>query len=184
MEIQREAKLKIIAAFCMAILVVASNILVEYPINHWITWGALTYPVTYLITELMNRFYGPQAARKVVYSGFLAAIFLSFWVANKRIALASTTAFLISQLLDISLFNRFRRGSWWVAPVVASCLATSIDTILFFSVAFAGTDFPWVTVALGDWCIKFGMDIVLLLPFRVFLGLNPLKQTQPLGQPA
>src|SRR4051794_25879197 len=164
---------KIAAVFAMAGLVFTSNILVEFPINNWITWGALIYPFTFLVTELINRFYGPKQARQVVYVGFFVAIVLSFWVANRRIAAASVTAFLVSQLLDISIFNRLRRGAWWLAPVVASSIATLLDTALFFSVGFAGTDFPWVTIAFGDWVIKFGMDIALLLPFRVFLGINP-----------
>lgn len=163
---------KLVAVSGMAGLVVASNILVEFPINSWITWGALIYPFTFLVTELMNRFYGPRPARQVVYVGFFAATFLSFWVANRRIAIASVTAFLVSQLLDISIFNRLRRGTWWLAPVVASSIATSLDTAMFFTIGFVGTDFPWVTIGLGDWAIKFGMDILLLLPFRAFISFG------------
>jgi uncharacterized PurR-regulated membrane protein YhhQ (DUF165 family) len=140
--------LNIFSIFGMTVLVLASNILVEYPINKWMTWGSLTYPFTFLITELVNRIYGPKRAKRVVYVGFVSAIVFSFWTVNWRISFASVWAFLISQLLDIFLFDRLRRKTWWVAPLVASSFATFTDTAIFFSLAFAGTNFPWITT--GD----------------------------------
>lgn len=161
-----------LASLSMAVLVALSNYLVKFPINDWLTWGAFVYPVTFLVTELMNRFYGAPRARRVVYVGYIAAIIFSSMMADFRIALASSTAFLISQLLDISVFNRFRRAVWWYAPAIASLLATSIDTFLFFSIAFAGTELPWMTMGAGDFVVKLSMDILLLLPFRMCLIKN------------
>lgn len=160
-----------IAVALMSVLVVTSNLLVEVPINQWLTYGALTYPFTYLITELVNRFQGQKEAKKVVYYGFAIAIVISFTTSPYRIAIASTTAFLISQLLDIAIFARLRAKTWWVAPIAASSLATSVDTLIFFSISFAGTDYPWITIGFGDWLIKFAIDIVALVPFRAALGL-------------
>ncbi|NJO36862.1 MAG: hypothetical protein HC871_03585 [Rhizobiales bacterium] len=123
----------------MVIVVTVSNIAVQYPINDWWTWGAFTYPVAFLVTDLTNRALGPGAARRVVYAGFALAVVLSIWLATPRIALASGTAFLAAQLLDIAIFDRLRRASWWRAPLVSSTLSSVLDTALFFSLAFAGT---------------------------------------------
>ena len=158
-----------LASLLMAFLVAASNYLVKFPINDWLTWGAFTYPVTYLITELINRIHGPKSARRVVYVGFVIAIIFSATMDDLRIALASSSAFLISQLMDISIFTHLRRSQWWVAPAVASILATTIDTVIFFSAAFAGTELPWMTMGAGDFLVKVGMDLSMLLPFRIFL---------------
>jgi uncharacterized PurR-regulated membrane protein YhhQ (DUF165 family) len=157
------------AVFAMITFTAASNFLVEIPINNWLTWGTFTYPFTFLVSELTNRFYGPRLARRVVYFGFAAAIALSFSLLNRRIALASSIAFLVGQLLDISVFNRLRRQTWWVAPAGASFAASFVDTLIFFSLAFAGTQVPWVTLGLGDFGIKVLMDLGLLLPFRLAL---------------
>lgn len=126
----------------MVIVVTVSNIAVQYPINDWWTWGAFTYPVAFLVTDLTNRALGPGAARRVVYAGFALAVVLSIWLATPRIALASGTAFLAAQLLDIAIFDRLRRASWWRAPLVSSTLSSVLDTALFFSLAFAGTGDP------------------------------------------
>lgn len=156
-----------IALAAMVLIVVASNYLVLFPINEWLTWGALPYPISFLVTELTNRIYGPRAARKVVYAGFAVAAILSIWVATPRIAVASVSAFLISQLLDIFIFNKLRNGRWWQAPLAASFLASLIDTMIFWVVAFLGEPLPLFTWAVGDFGVKLLMDLVLLTPFRV-----------------
>jgi queuosine precursor transporter len=158
----------------MVVVVTGSNVLVQFVINDWLTWAAFTYPLSFLVTDLTNRRFGPGAARRVVYTGFGVAVVLSVLLATPRIAAASVTAFLVAQLLDISIFNRLRDRAWWMPPLVSSVLASAIDTLLFFAMAFAGTGVPWVTLGLGDFAIKVLMAIVLLIPFR---GL--LKWTAP-----
>jgi uncharacterized PurR-regulated membrane protein YhhQ (DUF165 family) len=153
----------------MIALIAASNYLVQIPINDWLTWGALTYPVCFLVTDLTNRAYGPAAARRVIYVGFTVAVVLSAWLATPRIALASGSAFLVAQLLDVSIFNRLRRADWWQAPLVSSVLASAVDTALFFSLAFAGTPVPWITLGLGDFAVKVALALALLLPFRALM---------------
>lgn len=156
----------------MATVVVVSNILVQIPINDLLTWGAFTYPIAFLVTDLSNRLYGPEKARRVVYIGFALAVVLSIWLADPRIALASGTAFLVAQILDVYVFDRVRQagGAWWQAPVVSSALASAVDTALFFSIAFAGTGLPWETWALGDLAAKYTMVLALLAPYRLALG--------------
>jgi queuosine precursor transporter len=154
----------------MVVVVAGSNVAVQYPINDWLTWGALTYPVAFLVTDLTNRRYGPQEARRVAYAGFALAVLLSIVLAGPRIALASGTAFLTAQLLDISVFGRLRRLRWWKAPLVSSGIASIWDTAVFFSLAFAGTGLPWVTWGLGDLSAKFAMALLLLMPFRALMG--------------
>ena len=157
----------------MAVTVVASNVLVQYPINDWLTWGAFTYPVAFLITDLTNRSLGPARARQVVYAGFAIAVILSIVFATPRIALASGTAFLIAQLIDIRLFDRLREvGVWWRAPLVSSAVASVIDTLLFFSIAFAGSELPWVTWALGDFGAKMCVALAMLIPFKALMGMT------------
>jgi uncharacterized PurR-regulated membrane protein YhhQ (DUF165 family) len=163
----------------MIATVVASNYLVQFPINDWLTWGALTYPVSFLVTDLTTRLQGPSRARRVVYVGFALAVLLSLWLASPRIALASGTAFLVGQLLDILIFQRLRRGSWWRAPLVSSSTGSVIDTAVFFSLAFAGTGLPWVTLAFGDLGVKLLLALVFLAPFRAVLAL-----ALPMPQPA
>jgi uncharacterized PurR-regulated membrane protein YhhQ (DUF165 family) len=156
------------AFLAMVILVAGSNYLVEFPINNWLTWGALTYPMTFLVTELTNRTYGPQVARRIVYAGFLVAVVISVILATPRIAFASGLAFLVSQLLDISVFNQLRKQSWWIAPFFASFLASLVDTGIFWTAAFIGEPFPWMTLATGDFGVKLAVDVTMLLPFRLF----------------
>ncbi len=155
----------------MTIIVTGSNIAVQFPINDWLTWGALTYPVSFLVTDLTNRALGPTTARRVVYAGFAVAVALSIVLATWRIAVASGSAFLLAQLLDIAIFDRLRRAAWWHAPFVSSVLASALDTALFFSLAFAGTGLPWVTWGLGDYAAKLVMAAALLLPFRILMKL-------------
>lgn len=159
----------------MGVVVLVSNIAVNFPINDWLTWGALIYPIAFLVTDLTNRIFGPAFARKVVYAGFALGVGLSLWFADQRIALASGTAFLTAQLLDIWVFDRLRRQSWWKAPLASSLLSSALDTALFFSLAFYATGLPWVTWAIGDYGAKLAMAAVLLVPFRAFIALLPQR---------
>jgi uncharacterized PurR-regulated membrane protein YhhQ (DUF165 family) len=155
----------------MIAIVVASNYLVQFPINDWLTWGAITYPLSFLVTDLTTRLQGPGRARGVVVAGFIIAVVLSIGLATPRIAFASGTAFLVGQLLDISVFQRLRQGSWWRAPLVSSSLGSATDTAIFFSLAFVGTGLPWPTLALGDLAVKLLLALVFLAPFRAVLAL-------------
>ncbi len=157
-------------AAAMTAVVVASNVLVQYPINDWLTWGAFTYPIAFLVTDLSNRSLGPAKARRVVYAGFAVAVVLSILFATPRIALASGSAFLAAQLLDVYIFNRLRQGVWWRAPVISSGLASVLDTALFFSLAFAGSGLPWITLGLGDFAAKIAMALLLLAPYRLLMN--------------
>jgi uncharacterized PurR-regulated membrane protein YhhQ (DUF165 family) len=165
-------------------LVALSNYVVQFEIFTsavlgTVTWGALTYPVTFLVTDLSNRAFGAQRARQVVYAGFAAGVLASLLLAPWRIALASGTAFLAGQLLDILVFNRLRRAPWWQAPLAASSLGSVVDTALFFSVAFAGV-FPLLpagpgpsvlSLTQGDLIIKLSCAVLFLAPFRVLMGV-------------
>lgn len=169
----------VVAIAAMMVIVVASNILVQYPVNDWLTWGAFTYPVAFLVTDLANRRLGPAAARRVVYVGFALAVLCSMVLATPRIALASGTAFLVAQLLDIAVFDKLRRGRWWRAPLVSSALGSTIDTVLFFSLAFAATGLPWVGWAIGDLGVKLAVALAMLIPFRVLMGSRDAVARQP-----
>lgn len=151
----------------MVLVVVSANILVQFPINHWLTWGAATYPISFLITDLANRLHGATIARKVLYVGFVIAVVLSIYFATFRIALASGTAFLTAQLLDVQVFDRLRDSAWWKAPLISSILGSAVDTALFFSIAFYGTTVPWVTLAFGDFGVKILLALLMLIPFSV-----------------
>lgn len=189
----------------MASVVIASNILVQFPVEgrlgnfnlaDILTWGAFTYPLAFLVNDLTNRRFGPTAARIVVFAGFALAVLLSVWLATPRIAIASGSAFLVAQLLDIAIFNRLRRASWWRAPVLSSIIGSLVDTVLFFSLAFsaafsglgpddafaieaaplfgliAGLEGPrWISWALGDLAVKLLVAALALLPYRVALSL-------------
>ena len=165
-------------AAMMAVIGV-SNVAVQHAINDWLTWGAFTYPLAFLVTDLTNRAHGPARARTVAYVGFPFGMGLSIILAvaagiplweGVRVALASGFAFICAQLFDIALFHRLRRGLWWRAPLVSSLSASALDTAIFFSAAFALTGLPWVTWALGDFGIKVGMAAVLLIPFRLLMA--------------
>ena len=162
----------------MTAVVVASNWLVQFPINDVLTWGAITYPFSFLITDLTTRLQGPERARRVVWLGFALAVLVSAWLASPRIALASGTAFLAGQLLDIQIFQRLRAGSWWRAPLVSSTVGSIVDTGLFFTFAFAGTELPWVTLALGDLGVKLFLAVLALAPFRAVLALAVPARTR------
>lgn len=180
----------LIGVVAMAVVVVASNILVQHPIRLdlevfgipagelW-TWGALSYPVAFLVTDLCNRTLGPGRARRVVYAGFALAVVLSVAFAGWRIALASGSAFLLAQLLDVTVFDRLRRLRWWQAPLISSSLASTLDTLVFFALAFAGTAVPWVTLAIGDYAVKLLVALVMLLPFRALMAVLPRAEEAP-----
>jgi queuosine precursor transporter len=155
----------------MAAVIVVSNVLVQTPVNDWLTWGAITYPFSFLITDLANRYYGPRFARHVVYVGFVAAVVLSAWYATPRIALASGMAFLVAELVDVKIFDRLRRRAWWQPPLVSTFVGSALDTALFFSLAFYATDMPWVTLAIGDFGVKLVLALLTLAPFRAALAL-------------
>ena len=166
----------------MALVVVISNIAVSYPINDWLTWGALTYPIAFLVTDMTNRLFGVSRARTVVYAGFLIGVILSLWAADMRIALASGSAFLIAQLLDITIFDKLRQKTWWKAPLISTIISSAVDTLLFFSIAFVATGLPWVTWAIGDYGAKLAMAAILLMPFRFFLSLIPSNPNKSFDQ--
>ena len=165
----------------MGAVIIASNYLVQFPINRFnlqdvLTYGAFSYPIVFLITDLANRRFGKKKARKIVYIGFGVGILLTIFVSTNfqdiisiRIAVGSGTAFLIAQLIDIEIFQRLRNRSWFVAPITSSIIGSTIDTFLFFSIAFLGTGIPWVTLAFGDLFVKLLMALLMLIPFRILI---------------
>lgn len=154
-------------AAAMVLVVVSANVLVQFPINDWLTWGAATYPISFLITDIANRFHGAAVARRVLYAGFCIAVVLSLYFATVRIALASGTAFLIAQLLDVQVFDRLRNSVWWKAPLISSLIGSAVDTALFFTIAFYATTVPWITLAIGDFSVKIALALLMLIPFSV-----------------
>jgi uncharacterized integral membrane protein (TIGR00697 family) len=165
----------------MGVIIIASNYLVQFPINKFnlqnlLTYGAFSYPITFLITDLANRRFGKKEARKIVYIGFSIGILLTTLVSTNfediisiRIALGSGMAFLVAQLIDIEIFQRLRNRVWFVAPITSSVSGSIIDTFLFFSISFLGTDIPWITLAFGDLFVKFLMALLMLIPFRLLI---------------
>ena len=151
----------------MALVLLLSNILVQYPINDWLTWGAFSYPLCFLVTDSSNRKFGSAFARKVVYCGFGLGVFISWFFADERIAIASGSAFLLAQLLDVAIFARLRQASWWRAPLLSSSTASVLDTYIFFSIAFIGTGLPWGSWAVGDLGVKLVMALLLLPIYRM-----------------
>lgn len=168
----------------MAAVIVLSNLLVQHPINDWLTWGAFTYPLVFLVADLTNRALGPQAARRVAWVGFAVAVAVSLGLAPWRIALASGAAFLISQIMDIAMFNRWRVQTWWKAPLIGSLVASTVDTAVFFFLAFAGSDLDWLMLASGDLAVKAAMAALLLAPYRALLPLVGRWAPTPLTRPA
>tara|TARA_B100000029_G_scaffold500651_2_gene572719 strand:+ start:40 stop:582 length:543 start_codon:yes stop_codon:yes gene_type:complete len=169
----------LILAVCMGIIVLASNYLVQFPFEFFrqeeiLTYGAFSYPIAFLITDLANRSYGKIIARKIVYIGFTIGILFSFWaflydLISIRIAIGSGTAFIISQLLDIQIFDKLRRKKWFVAPLTSSFAGSAVDTLLFFSISFYGTGINWITLSLGDLAVKICVALIMLIPFRLLL---------------
>ncbi|MBW7895941.1 MAG: queuosine precursor transporter [Opitutaceae bacterium] len=160
----------LLPALAMAAIVLLSNILVQFPLNAWLTWGAFSYPVAYFVTDVCNRLFGAAPARRIAWLGFAIGLVSSAILAPLRIALASGTAFIVSQLLDVSIFNQLRRQSWWKAPFIGSCVASIVDTAIFFSLAFAGTEMSWLHLAVGDLGVKLAMALVLLPAYRVLIN--------------
>ena len=153
----------------MAAVIVLSNVLVQHAINDWLTWGAFSYPLVFLVCDLTNRALGPAAARRVAWAGFAAAVVVSLALAPWRIALASGAAFIVAQTMDILVFNRWRQASWWKAPLWGSLVASVVDTAVFFFLAFAGTDMNWLMLTGGDLAVKAAMAVLLLAPYRALL---------------
>lgn len=201
----------IMGSLAMAAIVVASNILVQHLLGSWLTWGAFTYPFAFLVTDLMNRLYGKTEARKVVFFGFVVGILCSFIgtqivgefgpLVTFRIALGSATAFLVAQLVDVFIFDRMRGGEWWRAPLASTLIGSSLDTLLFFTIAFStslsvldptndvswaaemlpmlglGPIAPlWASLAVADWMVKLVLALIALIPFRVLVTkLSPRR---------
>ena len=170
-------------SFLMGFIVLLSNYLVQFPVQYYglekvLTYGAFSYPVAFLITDLANRSYGKIIARKIVYIGFVIGILFTILFSTNftdlisiRIAIGSGLAFLIAQLLDVQIFDRLRKKKWYVAPLTSSLIGSTVDTFIFFSVAFYGTGVPWVTLSFGDLSIKVFVALIMLIPFRLLLGV-------------
>ena len=166
----------------MGIIVVISNYLVQFPIQHFglseiLTYGAFSYPITFLITDLANRAYGKIVARKIVYIGFFIGLLLTLFFSTNfsniisiRIAIGSGTAFFISQNLDVTIFHILRKKSWYIAPLISSVFGSLVDTFLFFSIAFYGTNVSWISLAFGDLAVKLFITLLMLIPFRLLLS--------------
>ena len=170
-----------VLASLMAFVVLASNYLVQFPVKYFdleniLTYGAFSYPIAFLITDLANRGYGKHIAKKIVYFGFVLGVFLTLFFSTNfldlislRIAIGSGTAFLVAQLIDIYIFDQLRKKKWFVAPLVSSFIGSTIDTFLFFSISFYGTGINWVTLSLGDLTVKIIIALLMLIPFRILL---------------
>ena len=177
----KEKKLFLILSLLMGLIVIISNYLVQFPIQYYgleniLTYGAFSYPVTFLITDLANRAYGKNLARGVVLIGFFIGISLTLIVSTNfdeiisiRIAIGSAVAFLIAQNLDVNIFDKLRKKSWYVAPVTSSFFGSIVDTFLFFSIAFYGTGIPWLSLSIGDLLVKLIVALIMLIPFRLLL---------------
>ena len=183
-----------ILAFSMSLVVALSNYLVQFPIKYMnlqdlFTYGAFSYPVAFLITDLANRGYGKIIARKIVYIGFILGLFLTLYFStdfsnliSKRIAIGSGVAFLISQLLDVQVFDKLRKRAWFIAPLVSSLVGSIVDTFLFFSIAFYGTGINWVTLSFGDLFVKIFVALVMLIPFRILLSsVNEIETVEKIS---
>ena len=180
-------KLFLFLSFLMGVVVLSSNYLVQFPIKYYgleeiLTYGAFSYPIAFLITDLANRSYGKLVARKIVYIGFAIGISFTLIFSTKfadlisvRIAIGSGTAFLVAQLLDVQIFDKLRKREWFIAPLTSSLIGSTIDTFLFFSISFYATGIPWVTLSLGDLAVKILVALAMLIPFRILLGtLKPV----------
>ena len=175
-------KLFLFLSFLMGVVVLSSNYLVQFPIKYYgleeiLTYGAFSYPIAFLITDLANRSYGKLVARKIVYVGFAIGISFTLLFSTNfadlisiRIAIGSGTAFLVAQLLDVQIFDQLRKKKWFIAPLTSSLIGSTIDTFLFFSISFYATGIPWVTLSLGDLAVKILVALVMLIPFRLLLG--------------
>ena len=172
----------LLLSFVMGVIVLVSNYLVQFPINYYglkeiLTYGAFSYPIAFLITDLANRSYGKLIARQIVYIGFIIGISFTLLFSTNfadlisvRIAVGSGTAFLVAQLIDVQIFDKLRKKKWFVAPLTSSFIGSTVDTFLFFSISFYATGIPWVTLSLGDLAVKIFVALVMLIPFRLLLG--------------
>ena len=175
------SRLFLLLSLIIGVVVLVSNYLVQFPINHYgleniLTYGALSYPIAFLITDLANRSYGKIVARKIVYIGFVIGISFTLFFSTDfadlisvRIAIGSGTAFLIAQLLDVQIFDNLRKKKWYIAPLTSSIIGSTVDTFLFFSISFYATGVPWVTLSLGDLLVKILITLIMLIPFRLLL---------------
>ena len=171
----------ILLSFLMGAVVLSSNYLVQFPINYYglneiLTYGAFSYPIAFLITDLANRSFGKIVARKLVYFGFLLGIGFTILFSTNfsdlisiRIAIGSGVAFLTAQLLDVQIFDNLRRKKWFVAPLTSSLIGSTVDTFMFFFISFYETNVPWFTLALGDLSVKIFVAMIMLIPFRLLL---------------
>jgi len=174
-------RLFLVLSFIMGVVVLISNYLVQFPIQHYdlekiLTYGAFSYPVAFLITDLANRSYGKVVARKIVYIGFAIGISFTLLFSTNfadlisiRIAIGSGVAFLVAQLLDVQIFDNLRKKKWYIAPLTSSIIGSTVDTFLFFSISFYATGVPWVTLSLGDLIVKVLVALIMLIPFRLLL---------------
>ena len=172
----------LLLSFFMGVVVLSSNYLVQFPIKHYglenvLTYGAFSYPIAFLITDLANRSYGKIGAKKIVYLGFVIGIIFTLLFSTNysdlisvRIAIGSGTAFIIAQLLDVQIFDSLRKKKWFIAPLTSSIIGSTIDTFLFFSISFYGTQISWFTLSLGDLAIKIIVALIMLIPYRLLLG--------------
>ena len=177
----KEKSLFFLLSFIMGLIVIVSNYLVQFPVKFYqlenlLTYGAFSYPITFLITDLANRALGKKIARYVVLIGFFIGIILTLFVSTNfddiiylRIALGSATAFIIAQNIDVNIFDKLRKKTWYVAPLTSSTLGSIIDTLLFFSIAFYNTGIPWLTLALGDLIVKLFVALIMLIPFKMLI---------------
>ena len=175
-------KIFLILSFLMGAVVLISNYLVQFPIKyygleHILTYGAFSYPIAFLITDLANRSFGKIVARKIVYIGFVIGVSFSLLFSTNfadlislRIAIGSGTAFIVAQLLDVQIFDKLRKKKWFIAPLTSSLIGSTVDTFLFFSISFYATGIPWVTLSLGDLAVKIFVALIMLIPFRLLLG--------------
>ena len=175
-------KLFLLLSLLMGVVVLSSNYLVQFPIKYYyleeiLTYGAFSYPIAFLVTDLANRSYGKVVARKIVYIGFIIGISFTLLFSTNfadlisvRIAIGSGTAFLVAQLLDVQIFDKLRKNKWFVAPLTSSFIGSTVDTFLFFSISFYATGIPWFKLSLGDLAVKILMALIMLIPFRLLLG--------------
>ena len=182
------SKVFLLLSFLMGVVVLLSNYLVQFPVQYYglekvLTYGAFSYPVAFLITDLANRSYGKIIARKIVYVGFVIGILFTILFSTNftdlisiRIAIGSGLAFLVAQLLDVQIFDRLRKKKWYVAPLTSSLIGSTVDTFLFFSVSFYGTEVPWVTLSFGDLTIKVFVALIMLIPFKLLLGIFKISK--------
>ena len=175
-------KFFLLLSFLMGVVVLSSNYLVQFPIKYYgleeiLTYGAFTYPVAFLITDLANRSYGKIIARRIVYIGFTIGVSFTLLFSTNfadlisvRIAIGSGTAFIVAQLLDVQIFDQLRKRKWFVAPLTSSFIGSTVDTFIFFSISFYGTGIPWITLSLGDLAVKIFVALLMLIPFRLLIG--------------